>query len=377
MGSDAAYRVNHDYAECIMQRVMRMASVLIVVVGVGCSGHATQSARITAPVDGTESAIMASDSDSASVTAFSTRATPTTSTRQTPTVDPSRTSGPRTSPAVRSTTRPVGTTPTGAAGGARTRTEPAPTTSAAPSTARRETQVFRTPLGSTGPHANDAPAPTPTRSGGMRAYPWHHDIVATTFWIGEVFEAGPDGSQVISTYDDRWMEHYGGCDGVVSNGVCQTEHRSAANGYFPTRMVPKENPFYVDLPYDDVNDPIAAAERADVIPWATDRENAAILADPDRSLMKDRWVEIRHEGRVCYGQVEDAGPGEYHDAAYVFGSARPMNSRFGGAGMDVSPALNGCLRFSEPDGDSDRVSWRFVDAAAVPDGPWLTVVTTS
>ena len=33
-------------------------------------------------------------------------------------------------------------------------------------------------------------------------YPWHTDIVATTFWVGEVFDPNAsDGSQVISTYD--------------------------------------------------------------------------------------------------------------------------------------------------------------------------------
>jgi hypothetical protein len=43
--------------------------------------------------------------------------------------------------------------------------------------------------------------------------------------------------------------------------------------------------------------------------------------------------------------------------------------------MDVSPALNGCLHFKELDGDSDQVSWRFLEAADVPAGPWLTTVT--
>src|SRR5262245_26802443 len=47
-----------------------------------------------------------------------------------------------------------------------------------------------------------------------RHYPWHTGIVATTFWVGEVFDPhSPNGSQVISTYDAHWMRHYGGCDG--------------------------------------------------------------------------------------------------------------------------------------------------------------------
>jgi len=176
--------------------------------------------------------------------------------------------------------------------------------------------------------------------------PWHYDIVATTFWVGEVLSSAPDGSQEVSAYDPHWMANYGGCDGIVMNGRCQTEPRTAANDFFPTQMTPKQNPFYLDLP---------------VI---------------DRSL-KDRWVQLQKDGRVCYGQVEDAGPAVYDDTAYVFGNARPKNTRFNGAGLDVSPALNGCLGFSQLDGASDRVDWRFVEQSDVPAGPWTRIITTN
>lgn len=199
--------------------------------------------------------------------------------------------------------------------------------------------------------------------------------MSTTFWVGEVFNSGPNGSQKISTYDGQWLKHYGGCDGVTRGGKCQTERRTAANGYFPLHMTPKQNPFYLDLPFDDVNDKTAAAERARVVPWAHEKAYRAVLADPNRSLMKNRWVEIQKGSRTCYGQIEDAGPGQYHDAAYVFGNARPRNRKYNGAGMDVSPALNGCLGFAELDGDTDVVRWRFVDSTSVPSGPWTKIVT--
>jgi hypothetical protein len=95
--------------------------------------------------------------------------------------------------------------------------------------------------------------------------------------------------------------------------------------------------------------------------------------------MKNRWVVLRKDGHVCYGQIEDAGPGEYRDAAYVFGSddRRPANTRYNGAGLDVSPALNGCLGFSYLNGEDDRVDWAFVDDADVPAGPWTRIVTDS
>lgn len=210
-------------------------------------------------------------------------------------------------------------------------------------------------------------------------YPWHTDIVSTTFWVGEIFDAeAPDGSQRISAYDSDWLESYGGCDGVIDDdGRCRTEARTVANDFFPTRMSPRQNPFYLDLPYDDVNDDEAFAARGAVVPWAREARYAARVDDRTVSLMKNRWVALHRQGRVCYGQIEDAGPGEYRDHAYVFGldDRRPDNTRFNGAGLDVSPALNGCLGFTDLDGDDDRVDWTFVDDADVPPGPWTKIVT--
>lgn len=223
-----------------------------------------------------------------------------------------------------------------------------------------------------------APAPSPSLKAAGR-YPWHTGIVATTFWVGEIFDPkAADGSQVMSTYDSQWMQSYGGCDGVVKNG-CTTEARTPAKGFAPTSMTPKENPFYLDLPYDDINDATAFAERASVIPWANDPGFAGNEKNRSFSYMKNQWVRIRKGGHECYGQIEDAGPGQYHDKDYVFGSndARPVNTKFNGAGMDVSPALNGCLGFSELDGESDKVDWQFVPRDQVPSGPWLDIVTAS
>ena len=238
-----------------------------------------------------------------------------------------------------------------------------------------------------------------------RVYPLHTNIVATTFWVGEIFQATvSDGSQVCSTYDKQWAFHwsggvnagttpanatacpgsiYGGCDGSIAGGRCATEPRTAANDYFPSQGSPKENPFYLDLPYDDVNDATAFAARCSTIPWASDSGWAGHCADHSFSYMKNRWVKIiGPNGHACYCQNEDAGPSHdnlYHDAAYVFGSndAQPVQGQFNNAGMDVSPALNGCLGFKELDGQSDKVSWQFVDDAGVPDGPWKKIVTQS
>lgn len=225
-----------------------------------------------------------------------------------------------------------------------------------------------------------APGPPPA----AQTYPLHTGIVSTTFWIGEVFNPSvPDGSQVFSTYDSMWESHYGGCDGLTTSGTCQTEARTAVNGFFPTSMTPKENPFYLDLPYDDLHDPIAFANRDRDVPWANTAPYSAHHGDTGFSYMKNRWVRIvGPTGQVCFGQNEDAGPSHdklYHDATYVFGStdARPFQLYFNNAGMDVSPALNGCLGFSQLNGQNDHVTWQFVEATDVPNGPWTTLVTTS
>jgi len=252
------------------------------------------------------------------------------------------------------------------------------------------------------PSAHPAAKPLPTRAG--HTYPWHTNIVATTFWVGELFnDSVSDGSQVCSTYDSQWAYHWsginrgrvssdaagcagsivGGCDGIASAGACKTEARTASNGFFPTHVTPKANPFYLDLPFDDINDTTAFKERCQVIPWAKDAGYAGKCGDPRFSYMKNRWVRlVGPSGRTCYGQIEDAGPSSgslYHDTAYVFGAddARPAQTKFNGAGADVSPALNGCLGFAEIDGDTDHVRWQFVDRSDVPDGPWTRLITTT
>ncbi|HLU63807.1 MAG TPA: hypothetical protein VKY66_04685 [Protaetiibacter sp.] len=253
---------------------------------------------------------------------------------------------------------------------------PTPDSSSTPSPTASYTSG---PVRAPGPAPGPTPAPDEGAGGGS-GHPWHTGIVATTFWVGEIFDPdAPDGSQELSTYDSDWLGSYGGCDGIAGQGECRTEPRTAANDYFPTSMTPLENPFYLDLPYDDINDPIGFAERDAVIPWAGEEPYRSHRGDQNFSYLKNRWVQLVLGDRSCYGQIEDAGPGEYHDAAYVFGAddARPANTRYGGAGMDVSPALTGCLGFTDLDGITPGISWRFVESWEVPPGPWTRLVTTS
>lgn len=223
-----------------------------------------------------------------------------------------------------------------------------------------------------------APAASEAHSFSARApsYPLHTNITATVFWIGEPVGNGSTEDNAISAYDDRWLAHYGGTDPYAP---------ARRYPWFPP-FRPHENPFYLDVPYDDFADNgKARRDRLQVVPWASAAKaalGAAAATGNPYSLMKNRWVEIVHSRsaaqRVCYGQIEDAGPYVYDDAAYVFGTGdpRPRSRLATNAGMDVSPALRDCLGFNGLNNDENRVDWRFVDASQVPAGPWRRVVTT-
>jgi len=291
-----------------------------------------------------------------------------------------------------------------------------------------------------------------------RLHTYHRNVSTTVFWIGEDASGANGGiANHDSAWDECWLESYGGVDTP-----------DARNGPLPAGFTPGENPFYLALPYNDLDGngarKAAALER---VPWS-----AATPGEEGQSILKNRWVEVLHGGNSCYGQWEDVGPFGENDAAYVFGAARPHSRRNRRAGLDVSPALRDCLGLDDgitltghgtratpdhesthamtgfphpgplPEGEGDQgvrfatfmvtgnateiwnplplgegrvraeapdvprrpsqarsaltptplpkgegeqgvriatfmvTAWRFVDAAAVPDGPWKQIVTT-
>lgn len=181
------------------------------------------------------------------------------------------------------------------------------------------------------------------------------DAIATVFWVGE--DATDDNGFIhnsASAWDGAWMTHFGGVD----DPHLRCDWR-------PCAFMPKENPFYVALPYNDIDDQGVKKADADIIPWND--------ASQQKSVLKNRWIHVVHAGKSCYGQWEDVGPFFEDDSAYVFGSAaKPKNTYGVSAGIDLSPALRDCLG---ADGLSD-VRWRHVDAGEVPAGPWKTIITT-
>ncbi|MFC5455054.1 hypothetical protein [Prosthecobacter fluviatilis] len=192
---------------------------------------------------------------------------------------------------------------------------------------------------------------------GYARYPWKLDIVATVFWVGEQPTENNPTPNDKSSWDTQWMQNFGGYDDPDPN--------KRSDNYTPIGFTPKQNPFYVALPYNDVIDfDSHKPEASRVIPWFKQR-----FVRSGKTVLKGQWIAIRYGNRVCYAQWEDCGPFVTDDHEYVFGNARPKNTSNRGAGLDISPAVRDYLGISS----SGRCDWRFVDVSEVPAGPWRTL----
>ncbi len=184
-------------------------------------------------------------------------------------------------------------------------------------------------------------------------YPWKKNIVTTVFWIGEA--AAPPRNPVAnlkSSWDPAWKANYGGFD--------DPDPKKRRN-YIPVAFTPRQNPFYVALPYNDVTKGKTKPEARKVIPWFKKE-----FVREGKSVCKGRWVAIRKGNRVAYAQWEDCGPFRTDHWQYVFGKQRPLANLNRGAGLDVSPAVRDYLGLS----GMDVTDWRFVEVSEVPPGPW-------
>ena len=195
-------------------------------------------------------------------------------------------------------------------------------------------------------------SPTPKRPG---AFPWHFDITATYFYIGELATKRNPVPNTASSWDSAWDDNYGGFDDP------DPRHRDPVT-YAPKAFTPQLNPFYVALPYNDIQRGGPKPEAASVIPWyRRDKEGKY------ESVCRGTWVQIYYNGRYCFAQWEDCGPFVTDDWEYVFKGKRPRNQANNGAGIDISPAVRDYLGIK---GGSAVVHWRFVDFSLVPGGPW-------
>jgi len=192
---------------------------------------------------------------------------------------------------------------------------------------------------------------------GYARYPWKLDIVATVFWVGEQPTANNPTPNDKSSWDTKWMENFGGYD--------DPDPTKRTEAFTPVGFMPKQNPFYIALPYNDVISYNShKPEAAKMIPWFKQ-----CFTRSGRTVLKGQWVAIRHGNRVCYAQWEDCGPFVTDDHDYVFGTARPKNTNNNGAGIDISPAIRDYLGLKS----MSRCDWRFVDVSEVPAGPWRNI----
>ena len=189
-------------------------------------------------------------------------------------------------------------------------------------------------------------------SGGPGRYLWRRQIVTTIFWVGE----RPGGHNPVpnlrSSWDRYWSYNYGGYDNPDT---------AARRNFIPIKFVPRQNPFYFALPYNDVEGGHTKYEASRVIPWF----KQAFVRN-GQTVLKDRWIAVHHGNKVCYAQWEDCGPFRTDDWRYVFGDERPRPNLNQGAGLDVSPAVRDYLGL----GVKDACDWKFVEYREVPSGPW-------
>lgn len=191
-----------------------------------------------------------------------------------------------------------------------------------------------------------------TLSQGFGKYPWRRNIVTTVFWVGEQPTANNPTPNCKSSWDQNWHANFGGYDNPAP---------ATRRNYIPIKFTPRQNPFYIALPYNDVTRGTTKPESRRVIPWfkqAFEREG--------KSVCKGRWVAIRHRNRIAYAQWEDCGPFRTDHWQYVFGNDRPKPNLNQGAGLDVSPAVRDYLGLS----GKDICDWKFVEFRDVPNGPW-------
>lgn len=190
-------------------------------------------------------------------------------------------------------------------------------------------------------------------------FPWKRNIVTTVFWVGEPGTGKKSGRKTRSAWDAAWAQTFGGYDPPDPNARVLD---SKENDFRPAKFVPKLNPFYFALPYNDVSDGHHEPEASKIIPWFRE----AFLED-GKTVLQDRWICIRTRfGKECYAQWADCGPFITDHWQYVFGTDRPKPNANKGAGLDVSPAVRDFLGIDS----TDVTDWRFVEWREVPRGPW-------
>jgi hypothetical protein len=202
------------------------------------------------------------------------------------------------------------------------------------------------------PYASSPKADPPSLAKPGERFAWKNQIVTTVFWIGEKPTANNPVPNRSSSWEKNWTQSYGGYD---------DPNPARRNDFAPAKFTPRQNPFYVALPYNDKSINGHRPEAPRVVPWFKEAYQS-----PAISTCKGRWLAIRKGNKTVYAQWEDAGPFRTDHWQYVFGNERPKPNLNRGAGLDVSPAVRDYLGMQ----DTDVTDWKFVDFSEVPRGPW-------
>jgi len=199
----------------------------------------------------------------------------------------------------------------------------------------------------------------PTAPASRILYPWKTYVTSTIFWIGEQPTDRNPTPNCKSSWDTAWAVNYGGFDDP--NPANRIANHSTGE-FRPKAFIPKLNPFYIALPYNDVTgSKTHKPEASRAIPWFS-----RVSPEPGQTVCKGRWVQIFYANRSCYAQWEDCGPWVTDDWEYVFGNKPPKTKENGAAGIDLSPSIRDYLGLAS----GQKVHWRFVEAGQVPYGPW-------
>lgn len=183
-----------------------------------------------------------------------------------------------------------------------------------------------------------------------------HTVTASIYGIGEdANDSNNNISNVPSAWSSDTVVEFGGVDIFQGNRT----------------FIPKHNTFYFALPAMEFNESGLIPGSREKSPWASEVKTLG----ENNSLFKGRWVRVSRsvsgQTKTIYAQWQDVGPNEEQDYGYVFGDGRqkPKNAFGVSAGIDLSPDASRGLGFSVEEG-SATVTWSFVDASAVPNGPW-------
>ena len=133
-------------------------------------------------------------------------------------------------------------------------------------------------------------------------YPWRLNITATVFWVGEEpTERNPVANHK-SSWDSAWRENFGGFDNP--DPVCRTMD------FRPKTFIPRQNPFYVALPYNDVSRGEHKAEASRVIRGSAantrERDNPSARADGCKSFTTS--VPVLPNGKTAAPSPRKTGP---------------------------------------------------------------------